>query len=264
MIFQGADAPTCCYHGVVKSWIFAALILLAPLAKADPTPPSWDEDRLAGFSEHSASEKIYDQEREKGRRAFLEEEEQWQQERMNAATEYRKIKKLQSPTEEGPEYKTNLEKRAARKEEANKIREEYVKYKAVIAARHSQRVAVTPEEELNLQKIRPRYELKKRVLYGAAAKKSGSSSSAYFPPSSSGGSSGGFTPPPYDPGNGVNNGFAQPNMPDFDEMPPPPPPPLPGGFDEGGFGGDFPPPPPADFSDFPPPPPMMPQTPEGF
>lgn len=249
----------------MKLWILPPLLVLSLTAKADPTPPSWDEDRLAGFHDHNASGKIYDREREKGRRAFLEEEEQWQQERLSAAADYRKQKKLQSPAEDGPEYHASLKARAAKKEEANKIREEYVRYKSVIAARHSQRVAVTPEEELNLKNSRPLFDLKKRVLYGAAPKKSGAptSPSAYSPPSAPAG--GGFTPPPYDPGNGVNNGFAQPNFPDYDEMPPPPPPPLPGGFDDGGFGGgsDFPPPPPADFSDFPPPPPPM-QTPEGF
>ena len=105
-------------------------------------------------------------------------------------------------------------------------------------------------EELGLPEDRPRYDVKKRVLYGATShfgKGSGpSGGGSSFPDSGSGG----FTP---SGGGGGMDEFPAPptSFPDdsFDLPPPPPPPPMP--FDDStGLN--------APFDDFPPPPPPPP------
>ena len=250
----------------------ALLLLLPSLTWADPVPPSWDENRRAGFREHQQQEKVFDRERLKGERAFIEEQEEWERQRQASIADYKKESKTASPSENGPEYKEYLKEAEAEKKARRQITQEYSREKAAVAKRTTGKgVKLTEEEELGLTQTRPRYDVGRRVLYGApskfatggASRGGGSRSNSRFtpPPASFGGNAGGFTPPPAPP---VQDGDLIP-PPMFDDgggedIPPPPPveyddlpPPLPPGdaFDP----DDFPPPP--DFGDFPPPPPPM-------
>jgi hypothetical protein len=110
---------------------------------------------------------------------------------------------------------------------------------------------------LGLDTERPRYDYRKRAMFGAKQKLGSSASSG---PSGSGstpsfGGRGSLPPPPtFDDISGADNGYVPaPNMDDFGDIPPPPPPPPPmydGGtpdFGGGTGGGDFIPPPPNNF-----------------
>lgn len=249
----------------MKALALALPLLIAISAKADPVPPSWDEDRLAGFAEHKVAEKIHDRERLKGRLADTEEREQWERERKAALAEHKRRAKTQSPQEGGPEEREYLSMEKRRRAESEKIRAEYSRHKAVVEKRsgHGKHL-VSEAEELGLNEKRPRYTPSNRVLYGAKAKfKPGAPGSGGSSGSYGGGGGGGnnsnFPPPPsfddFPPGDGY---VPPPPIDDYSPGDFPPPPPI----DPGDMGHtDFPPPPPPpDFGDFPPPP--MP--PEGF
>lgn len=236
-------------------------------AWADPTPPSWDEDRLECFAEHQQAGKVLDREREKGRALYDEEVERRNRARMKALAEHKKQIKEMSPQENGPE---DLADRAAKKkvvEKKEKIRKDYIVMKAKMLAQKKSNVRIVSEaEELDLLNDRARYDTKRRVLYGAKNHLKGNLAGlSGGRGSSSGSDNNGFTPSsrPIDDGNMGGNYFPPPapvgmepddgNAGDFA------PPPVMPTFDEGNPPGEFPPPPPApDFGEFPAPPPMSP------
>lgn len=233
---------------------FLLSFLFAATLRADPTPASWDEDRLSGFHSHEKAQVIHDRERAKGQTAYNEELEQWERQRNAAIAEHKRQRKATSPLEGGPEDRADLAEKKAYAKEAEEQRLEYVRIKNKMSAQRKRNVAITPEEELGLLEKRPRYEVSRRVLYGASTKvrslptaRSGGGSS----PNYSGSVPGGTLPPPPtfdDFGGGGGDGYIPPPVvPEYDEMPPVPPPPS--GFEE----GDFPAAP--EFNDFPPPPP---------
>lgn len=247
----------------MKSLLLTGLLLVSFRVGADPIPESWNEDRLAGFAEHKSANAVQDRERMKGQTADTEEREEWERARKAALAEHKKQVKKLAPQDGGPEQKSDEEKKIAQKKEYEKIRAEYSRRKALADQRHHEKRSVSEAEELGLNVLRPRYDVKGRVLYGAKSKiKSGGPSSGGYVGGGGGGGNNNFPPPPsfdeFPPG----DGYVPPPMPeDSGDFPPPPPPAMP--MDEGGMGGEFPPPPPPpDFGDFPPPPPPMPA--EGF
>lgn len=236
--------------------------LLPPGASADPTPPSWDEDRLSGFREYVRQQKVFDREREKAEQAYLEEKEEWERQRQLAIKDYKKEKKVSSPLEGGPEYREYLSQLKDKNKEREEIRQTYSREKARMLSQKRRKIDVTEAEELGLKQARPRYEVSKRVLYGAPSPygKSGSQANGggrrYTPPSSSnrfsspgsafqGEAGGDFPPPPSFDGSDL----PPPPPIDYEDLPPPPPP---DSFEV----DEFPPPP--DFGDLPPPPPPPP------
>jgi hypothetical protein len=225
---------------------------VVPFVSADPTPASWDEDRLTGFRGHVKAQDIHDRERAKGQTAYNEELEQWERQRIAAIAEHKRQRKATSPLEGGPEDRADRAEKREYAVDAEKERLQYVRIKTKMSAQRRRNVAVTPEEELGLKTDRPRYDVTKRVLYGASGKyrPSTGGSSGGTNPNYSGPTPGGNLPPPptFDDFGGGDGYIPPPVIPEYDDMPPVPPPPS--GFEE----GDFPPPPP-DFNDFPPPPP---------
>lgn len=235
--------------------IFSLLLLMATrLAWADPVPPSWDEDRLSGFAQQKVDKKVTDREREKGKTVYLEELEQWERIRKAALADHKKQIKAQSPQEDGPEDREDRRGKINAKKEYEELRIDYVHLKEQAAQQKRKKIALSEEEELGLyDPDRPRFDYKKRQLYGARPKSSRpSAGGGSFGGGSSGGGGGSFDdfpPPPSFDGGGY---IPPPMMPEYDEtMPPPPPPP----FEDGDFPPP-PPPPPGDFGDFPPPPPL--------
>lgn len=248
----------------------ALLLLLSSFRVfADPVPPSWEEERLKGFHPHHQEQRLFDRERQKGERAYLEQQELWERERRAALEEHRKRNRKQTIRDDGPEYQEFLRKQAEQRRQAEEIRQSYSRKKAAVQSRQSRNLPVTPAEELGLNQERPRFDVSKRVLYGAPSKfaTGGSSSGGGFSGrsadrnrfQSSGDGNPGFNPgedfpPPIQDGDILPPPTFDDSMGDF----PPPPPPM-------EYDGEFPPPPvdledfppPPDFGDFPPPPPPV-------
>ncbi|HRO66417.1 MAG TPA: hypothetical protein PL182_02510, partial [Pseudobdellovibrionaceae bacterium] len=189
----------------------AFLLLVPSLVWADPVPPSWDENRRSGFQEHQDQQKVFDRERAKGERAFIEEQEEWERQRQASIAEYKKEKKLASPAENGPEHREYLKEVEAEKKEREKTTHDYARLKEAMAKRTGKRVSLTEEEELGIPEKRPRYDVGKRVLYGAPSKfATGGTSGGSFggsrpnnrftPPAAFGGNNGAEVAPPMQEG----------------------------------------------------------------
>lgn len=212
-----------------------------------------EKDRLTGFAEHQNKFKQFDKAREQGERAYLEEEEQWEHQKNRDLADYKKNKKAILMPEDGPEAQADAAAKKRYEKEQEEARKSYAENKVVIEPLDRQALNLPSEaRELGLESDRPRYDYKKRALYGASPRygkvtPSYGSSSGSSSPSFSGSSSN-FPPPPTFDDFGDGGYVPAPNMPDdFGDIPPPPPPPPPPfGDDFGGFGSgtDFPPPPP--------------------
>lgn len=216
-----------------------------------------EETRLRGFAEQRKNATQFEEARQRGERAYLEEEEQWENQKNRDLDEYKKSKKKIEMNEDGPEAKADA---AAKKALAKTYEEDKQAYNAEKSkqeklARESLNLP-SEAQELGLDENRPRYDYRKRASFGAQQKFGKSASTGGGSSSSSGGSSsygggssspGNFPPPPTFDDFGDGGGYVPAPMPeDFGDVPPPPPPPPPPYDDFGGFGGgvDFPPPPP--------------------
>lgn len=224
--------------------LIAALCLSSCLGWAQVS----EKERLSGFAQHHKNLDRFEEARVKGERAYLEEEEQWENLKNRSLEEYKKNKKQIVMDEDGPEAKADALAKKGYDENREKERRAYEQEKAKQQLIVRENLQLPSEaQELGLDELRPRYEYRKRALYGASPKygkmpsSSGGRSSFGGGAISPGGSS--FPPPPTFDDFGGDGGYVPaPNMPDDygDVAPPPPPPPF--GDDFGG--GDFPPPPP--------------------
>lgn len=235
--------------------LFIAATLLSSLASAQ----SAEESRLRGFAQHQKEQSRFEKAREQGERAYLEEVEQWENEKERQLDSYKRGRKKIEMPDDGPEARADA---AAKK----KLEQDYEESRRDYMAKRVKRTEL-PREALNLpsEKVelglieeRPRYDYRKRATFGAKPKygKSASGSSGGSSGSFGGSSSPSFPPSPVFDDFGGDGGYVPaPNLPeDFGDVPPPPPPPPPPFGDDfgGGFGGDmgdgdFPPPPPPPF-----------------
>lgn len=188
--------------------------------------------RRAQFLEHRRLVKIHDEEREKALILYLEEQEQWQQKRLEAQAEHQKRREARAELRGEEAHREYLQGRLKDLEDDEEKLVEFFQQRALSPS--GQKSDLKEDEELDLLALRPRYEIKKRVLYGAkpTGKKDRGRVSSLGKSTSSGKSDSDFGP-----------GFAPiPSMPesDFGDFPPPPPPPSMSPFEE----SDFPPPPP--------------------
>lgn len=210
--------------------------------------------RLNGFYEHQSEGKRFDQIRERGELDYNEELLKWEEERAYQAKKYKSEKKVEASREDRRLKEQNLFEKEKKllDDEQVRNRQKYILAREKIKEQ-SQR-QFSEEQEIGVYVQRPRYEVRKRVLYGARPR-SGSSGGKSAGGGSGGGSSGfedssptSTMPPPSDSGN-MDYFPPPPPPPPMDDynMPPPPPP-----MDD--FGGppqpDFgmPPPPPPDFN----------------
>ncbi|MNK07831.1 hypothetical protein D3C87_257510 [compost metagenome] len=222
-----------------KTQILLALLSFIPLSSG-AAEVSAEVTRLRGFAQHQKADRQFDKARQSGERAFFEEEEQWENARRKAMTGFKKEQIKNEMSDYGPQARAD---EAEKKREAlvhEKNREAYAK-QVQDFDRSKYPDLVSEMTELGLDQERPRYDYRKRKLYGDPSKfKSGSSSSG---PSNGGGSS--FPPPPTtfdDFGGGPDGGYVPaPNMDDFGDVPPPPPPPP---FGDDQYNEYIPPPPP--------------------
>lgn len=208
--------------------------------------------RLRGFAEHNNAIKKLDKERDDGFTEHLLQNEKMELVRERAKSQHFKNQKQAASEENSDDYYEDLDLKQRLEDQRLKGLKERSDRLAISAKIIKQeRARVSEEEELGLNTNRPRFETRKRALFGAPLKLGGKTLTS--PGSSGSGSNFGSgtsnqnnsrfesSPPPID--------YSQPSN---DYFPPPPPPPSFDGFD------DFPPPPPpieGNFDDFPPPPP---------
>ena len=236
------------------------LLLLSTLAQRSFAAGA-EEERLRGFAEHQSEDSQFDKARTQGERAYLEEAEQWENQRQRELDGFKKSKKEKEMTDDGPEFRADAADKKKLADEYDKNRRDYLAQSHKDQVDREQKHLPTEAHELGLDELRPRYDYRKRAIFGAKTKV-GSVGGGRFGGGSSSGSNTGFPPPPtFDDfgGSGSSGGYVPaPNLPeDFGDVPPPPPPPPPGfgndtfggGFDNGS--GDFtaPPPPPMPFNE---------------
>lgn len=221
-----------------------------------------EEFRLRGFAEHQKENEQFDRARQRGERAYYERLDQWETVRKRNLDQYKKEKKENKMTEESPEALADAAvKQAYEEQRLQSYRDYQAQQKAEVVDREKKNLP-SEAEELGIDKQRPRYDYKKRALYGGEPKyRRESMGTSFGGRDSSGGTSFGdgnydsgtvdFPPPPDDFGDGgyvpppvVDEFGDAPPPPPYDEtygngeyenFPPPPPPPPP--FDESG--GDF-------------------------
>lgn len=210
--------------------------------------------RRQGFAEHQKEMKQFDKARESGEQAFYEEQQIWELTKDRDLEDFKRQKKNISMVDDGPEAKKDALEKQQYDQEYEKTRKAYAARIEKNAKELEKELGTLPSEEVEygLNEDRPRYDYKKRQMFGGkpAYKKGGGSSS-------SGSSSGGFSPssggdsfpPPPSFDDFSNDGFPSPPGDDFGgDIPAPVP--IPSFEDEGNFNeNDFPPPPP-------PPPPL--------
>jgi uncharacterized membrane protein YgcG len=236
-------------HGL----LILSLTLSATLAHAADA----DEERLTGFAEHQSKFKRFDEARETAKRAFLEEQEQWDAEKERELAEYKKNKPKSAPVmdDNSAEYHEWEKKKKAEQAQYEETRQAYsVEAHKRQSLDRKAKGLPTLAQELGIDEDRPRFDFAKRN-FGTKTAGTGGSSSGSFGRGGGGSSSGGnssFPPPPtFDD---FQDGYVPaPNISpeDFGDVPPPPPPPMAPNFDNGGFsnGSEFipPPPPPGNF-----------------
>lgn len=215
--------------------------------------PEAEIRRLRGFSEHQRNQAEFDREREKGEKDQIEENMAWEALKEKNLIQFKKIKAAEVLPDNSKDLAID---EAVKKEQAREYEVSRKEYSKSVQNfdRSKYKDLVTEDVELGLDAERPRYDLKKRALFGAqvrygkvttkpgtSSSSSGGGSPSYTPPSS-------FPPPPSTPPyDDFGDGYIPPPADGFgDDFPPPPPPPPPPIFEEDGF---IPPPPPPPFSD---------------
>ena len=157
------------------------------------------------------------------------------------------LKKQKKSDSESDSFHVFLKEKKEESKDYDDSKREFIKAQKRSHAIESKR-DFTEEEELNVFLNRPRYEYRKRALFGAkpnykVATKSTSSSPTSTQPEF--GTDSGYIPPPPPPPMPSD----MPNEPFYDEIPPPPPPPLPSDFGNDFGDGYIPPPPPPPMFD---------------
>jgi hypothetical protein len=218
--------------------------------------------RTRGYPEYKRQKELLQKDREKGLELHLERLEIEKREYNQALEEYRKQKRKEKPLEATAAYQESIRDRY---EDQRRYQEDLEDFRAdkKIEKKQLEQAHLDKLEELGLPEDRPRFDIKKRTLYGAK-----SPFGKPLPSSGSGGSSSGASNynPPSAPADDNTNLYTPPPSNAFDEFPPspsfpgednfdlpPPPPPMP--FDDGSQGmnapfDDFPPPPPPPVDDF--------------
>jgi hypothetical protein len=201
-------------------------------------------ERLRGFKRFKNQNKMFDAEREEGYTEYLEDLEKDLLRQHRALAEFKKKRRLEVPLEETKYYQQYLNSKKEEQDEYDESLEGYLKEQKKWGSEKFKR-PFSEEFELDIVSDRPRYEIKKRALYGGKPKYEKKSAASGAPGMSSGakssnsggsGKSEGSVPPPLPP----------PGEPFYEDIPPPPPPPpMPmEGMEDFGNDGFIPPPPP--------------------
>jgi len=177
-----------------------------------------EAERREGFYEHLREQKEHDIERTKGLKEYLREEADWEEQRKHDAKADKSRKKAESPVEDGPEYKADLQKKYQDYEGYQAERRNYVKYKKSQEARNAKEQEQRDAwalEEYGLDKDLPRFDVAKRNLSGGKGSGGGSfgSGGGRFGGSGSSDSGGGgmsFPPPP--PIDDFGGGYVPPRL----------------------------------------------------
>jgi superfamily II DNA/RNA helicase len=200
--------------------------------------------RREQFLQHRREGDVFDQEREKALTLYLEEEEQWTLRRLEAYLEHKKNKKERAELRGDESYRIHLNEKVVRREEEQELLAEYLRQHkiGIHGSAHGSSTDLSENEELGLSEKRPRYDIKKRVLYGAKPKSTGKDQKA-FGKAGGGSSAHSGSDSGFGSGSGGGSGYAPSPSgpePDFNDFPPPPPMAPMAPYED----SDFPPPPP--------------------
>ncbi len=231
--------------------LILSLTVSATLARAMDA----EEERLRGFAEHQSKLSRFDEAREGGKRAYLEEQEQWASEKDRDLAEYKKNKPKDVPAmdESSPQYREWEKQKKAQAQAYEETRKAFAAQSAKNKELDREAKGLpTLAQELGLDQERPRFDFAKRHFGTSPGGSSASSGSGRGGGGSFNSGNSSFPPPPtFDD---FSDGYVPaPNVSpeDFGDVPPPPPPPMPTGFDNGfNNGSEFippPPPPPGNF-----------------
>ncbi|MCX7979291.1 MAG: hypothetical protein N2578_09845, partial [Bdellovibrionaceae bacterium] len=140
---------------------------------------SLDEDlqRLKAFREHQRFNAQFAQQRLAGRVAHDEMNEQWERQMEMARQDYIRQKKKAEMTEDGPEARADKVEKLAQQRAYEKIELEYLRQKRLTSQKNRRLVGLTEDEELGLLVNRPRFDRRRRVLYGATPRWKGQAGS---------------------------------------------------------------------------------------
>lgn len=236
--------------------LFAVTVLFTFVCHASSSFAQSEAERRKDFFTHQADVKKDNEARERGLTGYLQEQEAWDERREKALAEHKKRRKAESPEEGDASWRQDQKEKAEYRAQYQEKRREYVAEKAKLKPKTPAEIRseqLFAMQELGLPSERPRYDIAKRVLYGARAHWAGTPGGApmggHAPPSFGNPSIPNFPPPPAFEDFGENNagGYIPPPPPppegfegQQENFIPPPPPPMP--FpDEGG--GYYPPPP---------------------
>ena len=240
----------------VRYFVTFVCILAGGISHARIEEYELEQERLSGYKGQVIETQVFDRERLRSYRAYLESLEKELFDKKRALRDFKREQtKQDKKDEESHSFEIFEKEKRDELREQEEARVEYKKNKRKSQAIEATR-DFTEEEELGIYVERPRYDYKKRALYGAKPKfkiavSKGGGGSAGASGSSDFGTDSGYIPPPPPPA--IPPGLPDiPNEPFYDEIPPPPPPPpMPNEFGNGGeFGDGYIPPPP-------PPPPMF-------
>lgn len=226
--------------------ILLSLFIITP-ALARVQEHEVEQARLSGYKEYIEENQAYERERLRSYRAYLESVEKDMFEKNKALHDFKRNKKIEQQESDEPDnYKDYLAEQKKDEKNADIALQEYKKNQRRSKLMEARR-DFTEEEELGIFVERPRYDYKKRAMYGAkpkyktAEKSISEGGGSAFPAVPDFATDSGYIPPPPPP---------PMNEPFYDEIPPPPPMPFPADYGDGDMGDGYIPPPP-------PPPPMF-------
>ncbi|WII71557.1 hypothetical protein QJS83_13895 [Bdellovibrio sp. 22V] len=102
------------------------LIIFVLLVSTTVSAKNAEEERLSGFAGHHKEQNQFETARQKGERAYLEEEEQWENQKLRNLEAYKKTKKEEKMSEDGPEAKADAAAKKAYDASYEKERREYI------------------------------------------------------------------------------------------------------------------------------------------
>ena len=204
---------------------FSSLLVMPAFAQ----DVSFEERRLAGFSDHQQKNRELEKERLSDVSEVNKARLNWEKKADQGIAEYKKSRRQQEQelSERGRFYQEDADEKQAYDRALEKARQAYVIRKIEERRKTTKKLAVTEEEELGLNDPFIRADKNKRKVLT----ESGTGNSR-------GGSAGGYTAPPaYNPPSDFGNDFEPPppinaGAPEFFEPESIPPPPPPEGFDE--------------------------------
>ena len=148
-----------------------SLILATSLSSSLASAQSAEETRLRGFAKHQKEQTQFEKARVQGERAYLETEDQWESQKSRQLQEYKSSKKQVSMDDDGPEAKADAAAKKAFTDNYEESRRNYLQKKTNNEISDRKQAGLpTESQELGLDQDLPRYDYRKRAMFGAPSK----------------------------------------------------------------------------------------------